>query len=427
MTGSPSTNDRVAHLEAEFASRNPGSRALFERARLSLPGGETRAVTNYPPFPLNIVGGAGSTLFDVDGHEYIDLVNNYTSLVHGNAYPPAMAAVAAALPRGTALASPTLAQVELAEEIIRRVDSIEMVRFTNSGSEASVLAARIAVASTGRPRLIAFEGAYHGALPPFVVPDGDVLVRVPFNDADALRDALADNTIAAVFAEPFLGAGGVIPAAPGFLAEAQGLAHAAGTLFVLDEIQALRFAVGGIQSLENLRPDLTTMGKIIGGGFAVGAVGGRRELLLLTDSSAAGSIQHTGTFNGHAPAMIAGLATLSGLDAGAIADLDRRSDRLASLITTAAREAGLPCAATRVGSILNVHFRSEPPRAAVKPPWGALAHSVHLGLLLSGVYTTPRGMINLSTAITDEQVERVGAAYARNFADAARSGAAIDR
>jgi glutamate-1-semialdehyde 2,1-aminomutase len=413
--------ERLRQIEREYSAGRPRSRALFQRATASLPGGETRSVTNYSPFPVNIVDGQGSSLFDVDGHEYLDLVNNYTSLVHGNAYPAAMDAVAASLPRGTALASPTLEQVQLAEEIIARVASVDLVRFTNSGSEASVLAARIAFASTGRRKLVVFHGAYHGALPPFVFPDGGTVVRVPFNDLDAVRVALANGSIAAVFAEPFLGAGGVLLAEPGFLAAVQELSRSAGALFILDEIQSLRLDVGGVQAQLGLDPDLTTMGKIIGGGFAVGAVGGRQDLLLLTDSNIAGSIQHTGTFNGHIPAMIAGLATLRGLDGDAIAAMEVRSARLAGLITDGARLAGLPCVVTRAGSILNVHLRPDPPTVAVSGPWSPLARAVHLSLLLGGVYTTPRGMLNLSTAVTDQQVERAGLAFAATFFDLVRS------
>lgn len=185
-----------------------------------LPGGETRAVTSYPPYPVIITEGHGARLTDADGHQYLDLVNNYTSLVHGSAFGPVTDAVADLLPHGTAFASPHPYQVAVAELLAARLPSVQRIRFTNSGTEASLLAARIAARATGRRRLLLFEGAYHGSAEPFL-PGSPGVVRVPWNDADAVAAALAgdfqggDGQIGAVFAEPFLGAGGVRRPRPG--------------------------------------------------------------------------------------------------------------------------------------------------------------------------------------------------------------------
>ncbi len=398
-------------LVRAYRDRTPGSAAAFAAAARVLPGGETRAVTSYPPYPVIITEGHGARLTDTDGQQYLDLVNNYTSLVHGNAFGPVTDAVADLLPRGTAFASPHPYQIALAEMLAARLPSVQRIRFTNSGTEASLLAARIAARATGRRRLLLFEGAYHGSAEPFLPGSPDV-VRVPWNDTDAVAAALrgdgqnGDGQIGAVFAEPFLGAGGVHPAAPGFLAAVAGLAREHGALFVLDEIQGLRNGPGGEQGRLGLEPDLTLLGKIIGGGFPVGAVGGRADLLELTVASLTpGHVTHAGTFNGHLAAAVAGVMTLRYLDAAAISRLNEGAATLAMQITAAATAAGVPAEVTRAGSIMNVHLADD-----------RQLGSLHLALLLDGVYTTPRGMINLSTALSPGDLDGAAAAYRRAFA-----------
>ena len=201
----PSADDGLVRA---YCERTPGSAASFEAARRVLPGGETRAVTSYPPYPVIVTEGHGARLTDVDGHVYLDLVNNYTAMVHGSAFAPATEAVAGLLPHGFAFASPHPYQVALAELLAARVPSVQRVRFTNSGTEAALLAARIVVRATGRRRLLMFDGAYHGSATLFLPGSPDV-VRVPWNDLDAVTALLGrpGHDIAAVFAEPFLGAG----------------------------------------------------------------------------------------------------------------------------------------------------------------------------------------------------------------------------
>src|SRR6476469_1214448 len=281
VVGLPSNADYG--LVRAYCERTPGSAASFEAARRVLPGGETRAVTSYPPDPVIIAAGPGARLTDVDGHVYLDLVNNYPAMVHGSAFAPVTEAVADLLPQGFAFASPHPYQIALAELLAARVPSVRRVRFTNSGTEAALLAARIVARATGRRRLLMFDGAYHGSATLFLPGSPDV-VRVPWNDLDAVAALLGrpGHDIAAVFAEPFLGAGGVRPAAPGFLAAVAALARDRDVLFVLDEVQGLRNGFGGEQGRLGLTPDLTLLGKIIGGGFPIGAVGGRADLLELT-------------------------------------------------------------------------------------------------------------------------------------------------
>jgi len=239
VVGQPLSGDDG--LVRAYRERTPRSAAAFEAARRVLPGGETRAVTSYPPYPVIITEGHGARLTDADGHVYLDLVNNYTAMVHGSAFAPVTEALAGLLPQGFAFASPHPYQVALAELLAARVPSVRRVRFTNSGTEAALLAARIVARATGRRRLLMFDDAYHGSATLFLPGSPDV-VRVPWNDLDAVAALLGrpGHDIAAVFAEPFLGAGGVRLAAPGFLAAVAGLARDRDVLFVLDEVQGLR-------------------------------------------------------------------------------------------------------------------------------------------------------------------------------------------
>lgn len=373
-------------LIREYEARTPRSRELFERFRAHLPGGETRTITFYRPYPVVMVRGEGPILTDVDGNRYVDVLNNYTSLVHGHAFPPIVEAIREAAAEGTAFPAPHPRQLELAELLTERYPAVERVRFTNSGTEAAILAARIARRATGRDRLLLFEGAYHGTGPEFLGERGDV-VRVPFGEI------ALDDSIAAVFVEPFLGSGGVIEAGADFLRELQAEARRTGALFVLDEVQSLRNAYHGVHGELGLEPDLVLMGKIIGGGIAVGAVGGRRDVMELTAADRPDALLHAGTFNGNPLAAVAGVACLTALDEEAITTLNRRAAELAERI---------PMPVRRSGSIM--HVDSPDPAA------------LHLALLLEGAFAAPRGMLNLSTAMTDDRCDAVAEAYGRAVA-----------
>lgn len=373
-------------LIREYEARTPRSRDLFEQFRSRLPGGETRTITFYRPYPVVIARGEGPILTDVDGNRYVDVLNNYTSLVHGHAFPPIVDAIREVAAEGTAFPAPHPRQLEWAELLTERYPGVERVRFTNSGTEAAILAARIARRATGRDRILLFEGAYHGTGPEFLGERGDV-VRVPYGEI------ALDESIAAVFVEPFLGSGGVVEAGEDFLHELQAEARRTGALFVLDEVQSLRNAYRGVHGELGLEPDLVLVGKIIGGGIAVGAVGGRRDVMELTAADRHDALLHAGTFNGNPLAAAAGVACLTALDERAIADLNRRATELAARI---------PISVRRSGSIMHV---DAPDPAAL-----------HLALLLEGVFAAPRGMLNLSTAMTDDDCEAVAEAYGRAIA-----------
>lgn len=400
-------------LAEEYAATRPRSREAFGKARTLLPGGQTRSVTHYEPFPSLISVGRGQMLTDIDGHEYFDVVNNYTSLVHGNAFGPAADAVRVLLDQGVAFASVHSEQLDLAQRILDRLKSAELVRFTNSGSEASSLAARIARHVTGRREIVMAEGGFHGSVAP-LIPGEPNLVLVPYNDLQALENAVNERT-AAVFLEPFQGAGGVIPGTKEYLQHAQEVAARQGALFVLDEIQSLRNNYHGVQETLGLSPDLTLVGKIIGGGFPIGAVAGRAKLLDATSPYTIRRLEHAGTFNGHLAASAAGSATLDHLDAAAITRLNAGASKLASDIEDGAAAAGLKVVVTRDGSIMNLHPHRAPVSAkeAAKPY--KFHRTLHLALMLEGVYASTRGMLNLSTALTESDLREVAKRYSNAF------------
>lgn len=399
-------------LKREYQSRTAGSQKLHERLIRVLPGGETRSVTHFDPYPLAIQAATGITILDVDGNKYIDILNNYTSLVHGHGYGPVIEAIARATASGIAYSGPHTYLLELGELLVARYPAVELVRFTNSGTEAALLALRVARKHTGRQGVVIFDGGYHGAVPAFM--DGDPhVVRLPYNEIDATRQAVGSDT-AAVFVEPFLGSGGVISAEEGFLETVRSITAATGTLMVLDEVQSLRNHYSGIHGALEIVPDLVLMGKIIGGGTPVGAVGGRAAVLQITAAPTHGGLQHSGTFNGNPLTMAAGLAALRGLDHDAIELLNTRSMTLESALEEVIASSGVAGYVTRAGSILQVHpgavQRAE--RAANEDDADKVA-ALHLALLLEGVYAAPRGMLNLSTAMTTDELQTVVAAYSR--------------
>jgi glutamate-1-semialdehyde 2,1-aminomutase len=407
-------------MDSAYEQRTPSSKGLRDAFRAVLPGGDTRSVASFAPYPVVVERGAGARIWDVDGNDYLDLLNNYTSLVHGHAHPRITEAIVTAAGQGTVHPAPHRTQLALAELLVERYPAVEQVRFTNSGSEAAILAARLVRHLTGRRRVVLMDGGYHGTGELFADPDPDV-VRVPLNDVAALTDAL-DETVAGVFAEPFLGSAGVIPADGAYLRAVRERSRQVGALFVLDEIQALRSAFHGTHGALGLDPDLLLMGKIIGGGLPVGAVGGQAELLADLASDSGPVLPHSGTFNGNVLSMAAGHVAMSLLDQTAITTLDERASRLAGEIAAVGRSRGLPVSVTRAGSIMHVHFLADAPTDAAAARLGdrALNSALHRALLTEGVYTAPRGMLNLSTALTDDDLDHVRSAYDHALASVAQ-------
>jgi glutamate-1-semialdehyde 2,1-aminomutase len=414
----------MTRIEATFLERTPRSAAHAERASAVMPGGDTRAAAHHPPYQLTMTSGQGPYLTDLDGHRYLDLIGNFTSLVHGNAYGPVIEAATRAAAAGTNWPARNEYAVELAEELCRRVQSVEQLRFTNSGSEATMLAVEIARTATDRQKFVMARYGYHGSMPQFERgtfghEGGDTLLAT-FGDL-AEFEAVLDRDggdIACVILEPVLGSGGVVTPPEGFLAGVAEAAHRAGALFVLDEVITLRLAPGGRQTVEGVTPDLTAMAKIIGGGFPVGAVGGRADLMELCNPFRP-RIFHSGTFNGNPVTMAAGLEAVRHLTSDAISAMDVRTAHLERRIGEAAAAHGLPLSTRRAGSLLQVYASDEVPASNGERTDDELANLFHLALLNHGVFMAGRGLIALSTVLEDELVDEAATRFDAALADLA--------
>jgi glutamate-1-semialdehyde 2,1-aminomutase len=403
----------MSKIEERYWSTTSKSAAVAKRAERVMPGGDTRSVQQYRPYSLTIVRGDGPFLFDADGNRYIDLLGNYTSLVHGNAYPPIVEAIREAAAKGTAWPARSHAQVELAELLCSRVRSVEQVRFCNSGTEAGMLAAHVARRMTGRKYILMARHGYHGSYDDLEVglagQEGERTMLADFGDPDAFEALLSERgkEIAAVFLEPVLGSAGIVIPSPTFLSRVREATRRAGVVLVIDEVITLRLASGGAQQLFNVQPDLTMMGKIIGGGLPVGALGGAASLMSCLDPRNRGALWHSGTFNGNPLTCAAGAVSVRELTKERIEEMDRLGDRLARELKQAATSVELPFSVRRVGSLMNVFFLSDPPPPTITREDGKLIGEFHLAALNHGLFLAPRGMIALSTVMTDELVTEI--------------------
>jgi len=416
----------------------PISRELIEEARRCFPGGDTRMSAHYAPYPLFVERAAGCRLYDADGHALVDFMNNFTSLIHGHAFAPVVEAVIEQVQRGTAYAAPTRSQVALAQLIRARVPSVEQLRFTSSGSEATLMTLRCARAATGRQKIMKMEGAYHGSYElaevslvprpdrcgplaaPHPVPIDasiprsalDDAVICPFNEP-ALARALIDrhaHELAAVIVEPVLASMGMIPATPEFIAALREATARHGTVLVFDEVVTLRVSHGGAQAWYGVTPDLTAMGKIIGGGLPIGAFGGREDLMRVFHPDEREPVMHASTFSGNPISMAAGFAAMDALTPDATQRLNALGERLRAGIGAAFARHGIRGQATGLGSLANIHFTDAVLASARDSLAGVLRSGhvnqlLHLEMLKRGVASAARLMYCTSTAMGDEDVD----------------------
>jgi glutamate-1-semialdehyde 2,1-aminomutase len=432
---------------AEYTSKTARSRALHEEAVAVMPGGNSRTTTFFDPYPFYFQRGQGAHVWDVDGVERVDFNGNYTSLILGHAPPDVVKAVQAVAESGLSFPGPTEHEVRLAEMLTRRVPSVESLRFTNSGTEATMNAVRLARAFTGRPKLAKFEGAFHGThdwvmvsvsgdtkawgnrrrpkpipwsagLPPAILKN---VVVLPWNDPDACAEILEREAaqVAAVIVDPLMCNAGLLPPVEGFLPRLREVTERHGILVIMDEVISFRTAWGGAQERLGFRPDLTTFGKIIGGGLPVGAFGGRRDVMAFYDPRKGGPrISQGGTFNANPVTMAAGVATLNALTPEAHARLDALGERLrggvARLLANTRRRGQV----TGVGSLFWLHWTAEPltDYRSTRPKDAELPLRVFLGLLNDGILMTQRGLGACSLAMTDDDVDRFVNALARVLA-----------
>lgn len=434
-----------ADVIADYRATSPRSAALHEAARRVMPGGDTRTVAFHAPYPLVITGGQGCRIHDADGRTYIDLLNNYTSLIHGHAHPAVVAAVSERLPHGTAFPAPNEAQTRLAEIIVERVASVDLVRFCNSGSEAVMNALRAARAFTGRDLIVKMEGGYHGtyddvevsvrpdpcdpASGPDHAPVGvlgtrgvpantsDNVLVTPLNDIDAVERLMRERgqEVAAVIVEPVLGSAGMLPADQAFLESLRVLTLEHDALLIFDEVMSFRLEPGGMQQHYRVRPDLTTFAKIIGGGFPVGGFGGRASVMEQFDPLRPAPLWQSGTFNGNLITMVAGVAAMEAYTPGEVARINALGERLRDGLRTALQDAHVPAAVTGYGSFAGVHLGPTAVRtyrdAALSDK--ALNRLLHLALLLEGIFVAPRLSMCTSTPMDDATIDEVVAGFRR--------------
>jgi len=406
-TGNPT--DSPVGITASYIERTPLSAENYALACKLMPGGTSRQAAFWKPYPLTIDQGSGAHFQDIDGNTYLDLINNYTAMIHGHAYPAIVAATQQQIAKGTAWAAANEPQSRLAKLIIDRVPSIEQVRFTNSGSEAGALAFTIARIVTGRTKLLMARYGYHGSPLEFELGsfghEGPITRLATYNDLADFEAVLDEHghDIAAVFLEPVMGASGVIQGTPEFIHGVREAAHKAGALFVLDEVLTLRFASGGCQAGLNIEPDLTMLGKIIGGGFPVGAVGGRADMLRIFDPTDM-KVFHTGTFNANPVTMVAGEVSLRELTTDRIEYMDDHCRTLQSGLAAAAKRHGLPFSTNRYGSCLNIYFSPSVPQSSVLRDDEVFMNKFHLACINHGLFIAHRGLIALSTVITEKDV-----------------------
>ena len=391
------------------------SQELFARAKRLIPGGVNSPVRAFKAVggdPVFVKAALGATLVGADGTEYVDYIGSWGPMILGHAHPEVVRAIAAAAATGTSFGAPSPGEIDMAEAITAAFPSIEMVRLTSSGTEAVMGALRVARGFTKRDLIVKLEGCYHGGadyllakagsgLATFGVPDSAgvpasvaaTTLTISYNDLEGARRLFSERggEIAALILEPVVGNMGLVPPAPGYLEGLRALTKASGALLVFDEVMTgFRLARGGAQELYGITPDLTTLGKIVGGGVAVGAYGGRREIMELI--APAGPVYQAGTLSGNPLAVAAGLTTLRLLaEPGVYAKLERIAAEVEQILVEAAREASVACVVQRVGSMLTPFFTTVPVRS-----WGdaekcdrAAFGRFHASLIAHGVYWPP--------------------------------------
>ena len=414
-------------IEETFRARTVKSAQLTERARKSLPGGATRNFGFHPPYPVVHERGEGPHLWDVDGNRYVDLNYNGLSLIHGHAYPPVVRALAKAAVDGWAWLGTSRPQIEFAETLCRRIEIFEKVLFTNSGTEASMLAVKLARGFTKRPLILKARGGYHGTysdLEAGLHGQGEIpghALLAEFNDAASFQRVLDQRgrDIAAVVLEPVMYTGVVMPAIPGFLMQVQDAARRAGALFVLDDCLMFRLAPGGSAEKFGLKPDITFLGKFVGGGIPVGAVGARAEIMDLADPAQSGGLYHGGSFNGNALGSIAGRIAVEELTPERIGRMDDLALRLSRALEAKAKAVGLSLFILIDGSVMGLYFSETKPQPGSEIPNPDLSASFHLACLNHGIQMGPGGMVSMATVITDEIIEETIAGMSRALEDIA--------
>ena len=409
-------------LREAYVTRNPESQSRYQSATDVMPGGNTRSVLYYEPFPLAIARGEGASLWDADGHEYTDFLGEFSAGLYGHSHPVIRDAVINALHGGINLTGHNLLEAQLAQLVTTRIPSVQRLRFTNSGTEANLLAIAAAKRFTGRQKILVFKGGYHGGVLTFAT--GHSPINVPhdfvlgtYNDQAGTAALVAEHAkdLAAILVEPMQGAGGCIVGHPAFLEDLRRLATEAGALLVFDEVMTSRLAPGGRQTVLGITPDLTTLGKYIGGGMSFGAFGGRQDVMGLFDPRTQGHMGHAGTFNNNVLSMSAGIAGLSRIYTPEVAvAFNARGDALRERLNATSRAHGSTLQFTGLGTLMNLHATPGEIRHSDDiPASGQIVKDLFFfHMLAHGFYVARRGFIVLSLPLTDDDLARFHGAFA---------------
>jgi glutamate-1-semialdehyde 2,1-aminomutase len=399
---------------------NPLSHAQHLKAAKVLPGGSTRTSLFSEPFPLTLASGSGSRVTSLDNREYVDFLGEFTAGLYGHSNPQLREAVIKALDHGWLMGGHTRMEEELGSLICSRIASIDLVRFTNSGTEANLYALLAARTITGKDKVMVFEGAYHGGTFIFRGPSSPLNVPIdfvwaPYNDAEGTLALLQANRsdIGAIIIEPMQGSAGCIPADHAFLQMLRKWATQNGSILIFDEVMTSRLTPGGLQAACGVAPDLTTLGKYIGGGFSFGAFGGREELMRHFDPLRPDALAHAGTFNNNVFTMSAGVVGLRDIyTAAAAIELSARGDALRERLNIAARRANFPMQFTGLGSMMNVHMSAGSVKSIqdLAQNNAALQDLFYFDLLDQGIWLARRGMVNVSLPINDADCDGLVAA-----------------
>ena len=428
------TQDNLQHEIDQYIAKTPRSRQLQDEAQRYLPGGSSRGTAYFAPYPHFIERGEGHYLVDADGNRLLDFMINATSLVLGHAHPDIVDALRAQAARGTAFTGPTESQVQLARTLTQRIPSVDSIRFTNSGTEGTMMAIRAARAFTGRRRIAKFEGGYHGSHEyvsvsvhtpaerldpsgPTPVPEypgmspgvlEDVIV-LPYNDLEWCQRVLRQHTdeVACLIMEPVASTFGYLPGQTDFLRGMRKLTSALGIVLIFDEVQSFRVSAGGAQEALGVIPDLTALGKTIGGGMPVGAFGGRQELMDLFDPTGGATLAHAGTFNANPMTMVAGQVAMDHLTPGVIKRLNALGEQLRAKLRAVFDELEVQAQVTGIGSLFGIHFTSEEIvdyRTVVRGD-GRMRKALFTGLLNEGVLLQGSAAGSLNVLTTEAHVD----------------------
>jgi glutamate-1-semialdehyde 2,1-aminomutase len=401
----------LKEAEEHYRARHPQSLALYDKACAALPGGNTRSAIYAEPFPLTMVKGEGAHLWDADGHEYADFLSEFTAGLYGHSHPAIRKAIDAALDGGINFGAHGQAEGKFAAAIRDRFPSIELVRFTNSGTEANLMAVSAALNITGRKKVLVFKGGYHGGV--FYFRGKGSPINAPFdylmgtyNDIEQVRALVAPHKgdLACILIEPMLGGSGCIPATREFLAELRALASETGAILIFDEVMTSRLAPGGLQEVHGIAPDMTTLGKYVGGGMSFGAFGGRTGLMEWFDPRNKDGFQHAGTFNNNVLTMNAGYVGLTEVYTPAAAkQLNDWGEALRERLNAVATGKGLAMQFTGIGSMIGVHMRGGTIANAADAARGhaGLLELFYFDLLARGIWFAKRGMMALSIALDE--------------------------